>query len=71
MITFDRKYFHQKLKAHVLQTSSLTILLLSKQMFQRLPIALAQAEGSNTSGNLLNEIRQIIYFLYQGNGVLL
>ena len=69
MIAFDSKYFQQKLNAHVLQTSSLTILLLSKQMFQRLPIALAQAEESNRSENLLNEIRQIIYFSYQGNGV--
>ena len=34
-------------------------------MFQRLPIAPAQAKRSNTSENLLNEIRQIIYFLYQ------
>ena len=69
MIAFDSKYFHQKLNAHVLQTSSLTILLLSKQMFQRLPIALAQAEESNRSENLLNEIRQIIYFSYQGKEV--
>ena len=70
MIAFDSKYSPQKLQAHVLQTSSLTILLLSKQIFQRLPIALAQAEETNTSENLLNEIRQIIYSLYQGNGVL-
>ena len=34
-------------------------------MLQRLRIALAQAKAGNTSGNLsLNEIRQIIYFLY-------
>ena len=37
-----------------------------KQMLQRLPIALAQAKVGSTSGNLLNEIRQIIYFWYQG-----
>ena len=36
-----------------------------KQMFQRLPIALAQLKTSNTPENVLNEIRQIIYFLYQ------
>ena len=36
-----------------------------KQMFQRLPIALAQVKAANTSGNLLNEIRQIIYSLYR------
>ena len=34
-------------------------------MFQRLPIALVQAKARDTSENLLNEIRQIIYFLYQ------
>ena len=34
-------------------------------MFQRLPIALAQARVGNRSENLLNEIRQIMYFLYQ------
>ena len=34
-------------------------------MLQRLPIALAQVKGGNTSEKLLNEIRQIIYSLYQ------
>ena len=34
-------------------------------MLQSLPIALAQVKASNTSKNLLIEIRQIIYFLYQ------
>ena len=33
-------------------------------MLQRLPIALAQVKAGNTSENLVNEIRQIIYFLY-------
>ena len=35
------------------------------QMFQRLPIALAQVKAGNNSENLLNEIRQIVYSLYQ------
>ena len=35
-----------------------------KQMLQRLSIALAQVKAGNTSENLLNEIRQIIYSLY-------
>ena len=35
------------------------------QMLQRLPIALAQVKVGNTSKNLLNEIRQLIYSLYQ------
>ena len=39
--------------------------LFPKQMLQRLPIALAQVKAGNNSENLLNEIRQIIYSLYQ------
>ena len=39
-------------------------ILTPKQMLQRLLIALAQVKAGNTSENLLNEIRQIIYFLY-------
>ena len=39
-------------------------ILTPKQMFQRLPIALAQVKTGNTSKNLLNEIKQIIYSLY-------
>ena len=35
-----------------------------KQMFQRLPIALAQVKAGNMSKNLLNEIRQSIYSLF-------
>ena len=34
-------------------------------MLQRLPVALAQVNASNTFENLLNEIRQIIYSLYR------
>ena len=33
-------------------------------MLQRLPIALAQVKVANNSGNLLNEIRQIVCSLY-------
>ena len=36
-------------------------ILTPKQMLQRIPIALAQIKAGNTSENLLNEIRQIIY----------
>ena len=36
-----------------------------KEMLQTLPIALAQVKAGNNSENLLNEIRQIVYFLYQ------
>ena len=39
-------------------------ILTSKQMLQRLPIALAQVKAGNNSESLLNEIRQIVYSLY-------
>ena len=39
--------------------------LTPKQMLQRFPIVLAQVKAGNNSENLLNEIRQIIYSLYQ------
>ena len=34
-------------------------------MLQRLPIALAQVKAGNNSESLSNEIRQIVYSLYQ------
>ena len=40
-------------------------ILTPKQMIQILPIALAQVKAGNNSENLLNEIRQIVYSLYQ------
>ena len=44
-------------------------ILTPKQMLQRLPIALAQVKAGNNSENLLNEIRQIIYSLYQSKEI--
>ena len=44
-------------------------ILTPKQMLQRLPTALAQVKASNNSENLLNEIRQIIYSLYQSKEI--
>ena len=40
-------------------------ILTPKQMLQRLPIALAPIKAGNNSESLLNEIRQIVYSLYQ------
>ena len=40
-------------------------ILTTKQMLQILPIALAQVKAGNNSDSLLNEIRQIVYSLYQ------
>ena len=34
-------------------------------MLERLPLSLAQVKAGNTSENLLNEIRQIIYSFYR------
>ena len=39
--------------------------LARKQMLQRLPITLAQVKTGNNPESLLNEIRQIVYSLYQ------
>ena len=44
-------------------------ILTSKQMLQRLPIALVQVKASNNSENLLNEIKQIVYSLYQSKEI--
>ena len=44
-------------------------ILTPKQMFQRLPIALAQIKAGNNSESLLNEIRQIVYSLYQSKQI--
>ena len=44
-------------------------ILTPKQMLQRLSIALAQVKAGNNSESLLNEIRQIIYSLYQSKRI--
>ena len=44
-------------------------MLTPQQMPQRLPIALAQVKTGNTTENLLNEIKQIIYSLYQAKEI--
>ena len=38
-------------------------------MLQRLPVALAQVKAGNDSESLLNQIRQIVYFLYQSEQI--
>ena len=59
---FKSKIFLTNSKGSGILISKLKILT-PKKMLQRLPIALAQA--GNNSQNLLNEIRQIVYPLYQ------
>ena len=53
-----------KSKARATKGTGLKILT-PKQMLQRLPIALPQVKAGNNSESLLNEIRQIVYSLYQ------
>ena len=38
-------------------------------MLQGLPIALAQVKAGNTSGNLLNEIRKMMYSSYRSKKI--
>ena len=40
-----------------------------KQMLQRSPTALAKTKAGNHSESLLNEIRQIIYSVYQSKEI--
>ena len=44
-------------------------ILTPKQMLERLPIVLAQVKAGNNSESLLNEIRQIVYYLYQSKQI--
>ena len=44
-------------------------ILTPKQMLQRLPIVLAQVKAGNNSESFLNEIRQIVYSLYQSKQI--
>ena len=44
-------------------------ILSPKQMLQRLPIALAQVKAGNNSESSLNEVREIVYSLYQSKQV--
>ena len=68
LVAFESKIFPKKIEGagfldrkgdKVSDHSNLKILT-SKQMLQRLPIALAQLKKGDTSENLLNETRQII-----------
>ena len=66
---FKSKIFLTKsIGSGILNTNQSKLKILTpKQMLQRLPIALAQVKARNNSQNLLNEIGQIIYSLYQSN----
>ena len=59
-------YDYSLMKSEAKKGTGLKILT-PKQMLQRLPIVIAQVKADNNSESLLNEIRQIIYSLYQSN----
>ena len=62
----DKKFLMNfKNKEKPMKNSGAGIKILKpKQMLQRIPIALAQIQTSNTLENLPNEIKQIVYSLY-------
>ena len=68
---FESKIFSIKSKgAGILNPDHSKLKILTpKQMLQRLPIALAQVKAGNNSESLLNEIRQIVYSLYQSKQI--
>ena len=68
---FKSKIFLLKSKGSgILNTNHSKLKILTpKQMLKRLPIALAQVKAGNNSENLLNEIRQMIYSLYQAKEI--
>ena len=68
---FESKIFSIKSKdAEILNPNHSKLKILSpKQMLQRLPIALALVNAGNNSKCLLNEIRQIVYSLYQSKKI--
>ena len=71
VIKFFDDYFLMVSEAKHKATKGTGLKILNpKQMFQRLPIALAQVKAGNNSENLLNEIRQIVYSLYRSKEII-
>ena len=68
---FESKIFLTKPKsAGILNLDHSRLKVLApKQMFRRFSIALAQVKAGNNSESLLNEIRQIVYSLYQSKKI--
>ena len=64
----DYSLMMSKAKCKATKGTGLKILS-SKQMFQGLPIALAQVKAGNNSESLLIEIRQTVYSLYQSKQI--
>ena len=53
----------------ILTPKQMLEILSPKQMLQRFPKALAQIQAGNNSESLSNEIRQIVYSLYQSKEI--
>ena len=69
-IKFYDDYSSMASEAKIKATTGIGLkILTSKQMLQRLPIAVAQVKAGNNSDNLLNQIRQIFYSLYQSKEI--
>ena len=68
---FESKIFSIKSKgAGILNLNHSKLKVLTpKQMLQRLPIALTQVKAGKNSESLSNEIRQIVYSLYQSKQI--
>ena len=70
---FDSKIFSIKIEGtgllHKVSDHSNLKIIAPKQAFQKLPITRAQVTAGNTSENVLNEIRQIIYSLYRAKEI--
>ena len=72
VIDFYKDYSSMVINAayHVKEQEGTGLKILTpKQMLQRLPIALAQIKAGNNSKSLLNEIRHIVYSLYQAKEI--
>ena len=69
-IKFYDNYSLMMSEANVKATKGTELKILTpKQMLQRLAIALAQAKAGNNSKSVLNEIRKIVYSLYQSKQI--
>ena len=69
-INFFRDYTEMLYDAKYKATKGTGLKILTlKQMLQRLPIAPAQVKAGNNSEGLLDEIRKIVYSLYQSKEI--
>ena len=71
ILTLESKIFLTKFKGEgILNPDHSKLKILTpKQILQRLPIALAEVKAGNNSESLLNEIKQILYSLYQSKQI--